>query len=223
FAQTNTCGATLAPGASCTISVTFAPTASGAASATLGVFDSDPSSPQTAALSGTGGAPQPDFTIAVAPASATIGTHGTTAATVTVTSVDGFSSAVTLGCSSLPGDSTCAFSQDPVTPAANGSVTSTLTITTGVGVVGGAMPAPLSNGPNGPGGPGAPPWTWLLAAAGLAIFGRWDEPPSRCAARGLRGGAAMRCRHGRLHEYAQHAGGYLRGSCDRAIRRGEAF
>ena len=173
FAQTNTCGATLAPGASCTISVTFAPTASGAASATLGVFDSDPSSPQTAALSGTGGAPQPDFTIAVAPASATIGTHGTTAATVTVTSVDGFSSAVTLGCSSLPGDSTCAFSQDPVTPAANGSVTSTLTITTGVGVVGGAMPAPLSNGPNGPGGPGAPPWTWLLAAAGLAIFGRW--------------------------------------------------
>ncbi|MGA2610109.1 MAG: choice-of-anchor D domain-containing protein [Terriglobia bacterium] len=47
-------GSTVASEGSCTINLTFKPTAAGARSATLVIGDSDPSSPQTASLSGTG-------------------------------------------------------------------------------------------------------------------------------------------------------------------------
>src|SRR5206468_9964757 len=45
FAQTNTCGASLAGGATCTISVTFTPSASGARTGTIAITDSAPNSP----------------------------------------------------------------------------------------------------------------------------------------------------------------------------------
>ena len=57
FAETNTCGSSVASGASCAIAVTFTPTATGARSGTLTVTDTDSSSSQTAALSGTGATP----------------------------------------------------------------------------------------------------------------------------------------------------------------------
>ena len=50
----NTCGGTLAAGASCTVSITFAPAVSGARTASLVISDSDRSSPQTVSLLGTG-------------------------------------------------------------------------------------------------------------------------------------------------------------------------
>jgi len=56
FAQTNTCGSTLAAGASCTVSVTFTPTASGSATGTLTVTSNASNSPLSVALTGTGGA-----------------------------------------------------------------------------------------------------------------------------------------------------------------------
>ncbi len=55
FSQTHTCGSSLAAGASCTMSVTFKPTATGTRSATLGVTDGGGGSPQSVTLSGTGG------------------------------------------------------------------------------------------------------------------------------------------------------------------------
>lgn len=54
FAQTNTCGSSLAAGASCTISVTFTPTLAASRSATININDSDPATPQQVTLSGTG-------------------------------------------------------------------------------------------------------------------------------------------------------------------------
>ena len=54
FAQTNTCGATLAAGASCPISVTFTPKSKGSKTATLEVRDNAGGGPQTVALSGRG-------------------------------------------------------------------------------------------------------------------------------------------------------------------------
>ena len=56
FSQTNTCGASVAASANCTISVTFKPTASGARSASVSVADNATGSPQSVALSGTGAA-----------------------------------------------------------------------------------------------------------------------------------------------------------------------
>ena len=57
FTQTSNCGATVAPGASCTISVKFAPTANGSRTGTLRVADTAPGSPHIATLSGTGRGP----------------------------------------------------------------------------------------------------------------------------------------------------------------------
>ncbi len=57
--SSNTCGNSLAAGASCTVSVTFTPSHSSAESATLVFTDADSSSPQTAALTGTGTASAP--------------------------------------------------------------------------------------------------------------------------------------------------------------------
>src|SRR5437660_421532 len=54
FAQTTTCGPSLTPGASCTISVAFTPATSGTRTATMAVTDSAIGSPQTVSLTGTG-------------------------------------------------------------------------------------------------------------------------------------------------------------------------
>ncbi len=54
FAETNTCGSSIAAGASCTVSVTFEPTAAGAASANLTVASNATDPSLTVALSGTG-------------------------------------------------------------------------------------------------------------------------------------------------------------------------
>ena len=54
FAETNTCGSSLAAGASCTASVTFAPTAAGSDSGSLTVSSNATNSTLTVALSGTG-------------------------------------------------------------------------------------------------------------------------------------------------------------------------
>jgi hypothetical protein len=52
--QNTSCGGSLPPGGSCTISIAFAPKTAGTKAATLEVRDNDPASPQTVSLSGTG-------------------------------------------------------------------------------------------------------------------------------------------------------------------------
>jgi hypothetical protein len=54
FAQTNTCGSSVAASANCTISVTFTPSASGSRTASVSISDNATGSPQTVSLSGTG-------------------------------------------------------------------------------------------------------------------------------------------------------------------------
>jgi hypothetical protein len=54
FGMTSTCGASVAPGANCTISVTFSPKTQGAKSGTVTINDSASSKPQVIELSGTG-------------------------------------------------------------------------------------------------------------------------------------------------------------------------
>ncbi len=54
FSQTNNCGSSVGPNGTCTISVTFTPSALGTRTAVLNVNDDGPNSPQTASLTGTG-------------------------------------------------------------------------------------------------------------------------------------------------------------------------
>ncbi len=71
----------------------------------------------------------PNFSVSASPTSVTVtqGSNGTS--TITVTSTGGFNSATTLSASGLPSGVTAAFSPNPVTPPANGSTNSTLTLT----------------------------------------------------------------------------------------------
>jgi subtilase family serine protease len=71
----------------------------------------------------------PNFTIAASPASVTVTQGASGTSTITITSTGGFSSATTLSATGLPTGVTAAFSTNPVTPPANGSATSTLTLT----------------------------------------------------------------------------------------------
>jgi archaellum component FlaF (FlaF/FlaG flagellin family) len=54
FSQTNTCGSSVLPGGSCTISVTFKPTVKGHRSSSVKVFDDGGGTSQRVSLSGTG-------------------------------------------------------------------------------------------------------------------------------------------------------------------------
>ena len=76
-----------------------------------------------------GSAPAPDFTIGDAPTSLSVAQGAQGADTVTITSLNGFSAATALTASGLPSGVTAAFAPASLTPAGNGSATSTLTFT----------------------------------------------------------------------------------------------
>ena len=83
FSKTTTCGATVAVGATCNISVTLTPSVVGSEVATLSITDNGNNSPQTLALSGTGTLFPP--AIAKAFGVSTIPLNGPTSLTFTVT------------------------------------------------------------------------------------------------------------------------------------------
>jgi hypothetical protein len=77
FTQTNTCGSSVAAGASCTIAVTFTPTAAGPRTGTLSLADNAPNSPQTVGLTGSGvsasaGTPAGTYQVSVTGASGSL-------------------------------------------------------------------------------------------------------------------------------------------------------
>lgn len=141
----NTCGATLAPSVSCTVTITFTPTASGARSATLSVTDNAgtaSAATQTASLAGIGEAPATDTLspLVLSFARQPIGTTSTSQS-VTLTNVGGVpltliaasvspgDFAVVNACgNSLAAHATCAFNVT-FSPTAVGARTATLAIT----------------------------------------------------------------------------------------------
>lgn len=126
FTQTNTCGSSVAKGATCTISVTFSPTILGARTGTLTITHSANNSPQTIPLTGSGW----DFNLSV-PTTMSVNQGASGNVTVTVTPLGGFNSAVSLACSGTPALATCTISPASVTPADGVTpVTATLSVTT---------------------------------------------------------------------------------------------
>jgi FG-GAP-like repeat/Abnormal spindle-like microcephaly-assoc'd, ASPM-SPD-2-Hydin/FG-GAP repeat len=73
FSETNACASGLAPGAACSVRVTFTPTAGGTRVAALTITSSAPGSPQTVSLTGTSPSPR----VALGPASLTFSGQGT--------------------------------------------------------------------------------------------------------------------------------------------------
>ncbi len=138
FAQTNTCGSSVAAGGSCAVSVTFRPTATGARTGSLTVNAGGVTN--TTALSGTGTAPGPVLTANPGGLSfaGTVVGRSTTAQKVTVTN-SGTSSATVSGvtvtgdygqtntCSTVAAGASCTVSVT-FRPTAAGTRTGTLTV-----------------------------------------------------------------------------------------------
>ena len=85
FAQTNTCGTSVATNGSCSIGVTFTPTSGGARSGSIVITDSGAGSPRTVTLTGTGQVgttPPGTYNIGVSGASGTLVKAGSVALTV---------------------------------------------------------------------------------------------------------------------------------------------
>ena len=75
------------------------------------------------------GSTTPDFSLSASPSSVSVTQGSNTTSTITVTSLAGFNSATTLTASGLPSGVTASFATNPVTPPANGTATSVLTLT----------------------------------------------------------------------------------------------
>jgi hypothetical protein len=129
FAQTNTCGASVAAGSNCMISVTFKPTVVGTRSGTLAITDNAPGSPHTVNLTGAG----QDFTLGVSSGSSSTDTvTAGQAATysLSVSGLGGMSQAVSFSCTGAPSAATCTVNPASVTPSGSGSVSTIVTVTT---------------------------------------------------------------------------------------------
>ena len=116
FSQANNCGATLATGVSCTVNVTFTPSARGARTASLVVTDNAPVQTQSATLSGIGIAPA----AAVFPPAIPFGIEvvATTSASQTLIVSNSGDVALTIGNISIGGTNAAEFAFSPGTCAA---------------------------------------------------------------------------------------------------------
>jgi len=123
FTYTNDCtNASLAPGASCTISVIFTPTSSGTLSGTLTVTDNASPTTQSAQLTGNGLAV---FSLSATSTSLTVNKTAASATfTISAAAPSSFTEAITLSCSSTVSPATCAFNPTSIKPGE----TSTLTV-----------------------------------------------------------------------------------------------
>ena len=76
----------------------------------------------------TEGVPTPDFQVSVSPAVVSVEQGASGGTTATVRSVNGFGGEVSLSCGNLPAGVSCTFDPPLVTPPANGTAASTLTL-----------------------------------------------------------------------------------------------
>ncbi len=140
FAQTNNCPASLAGGTSCSVSVTFSPTAPGNLYGTVVITDNAANSPQTITLSGIGAA-APVVSLSSASLTFTSQALGSTSAPQTITMTNTGTAALTIAGITVTGDfaqlntcgtglaagANCAINVT-FTPTAAGSRTGSLTI-----------------------------------------------------------------------------------------------
>jgi FtsP/CotA-like multicopper oxidase with cupredoxin domain len=110
FSQSNNCGTSLPAGRSCRVNVRFKPSAAGARTAAMSISDSDPTSPQSVSLSGTGVAGP---AVSLTPTSLNFGTvaRGRTSAPQTVTLKNTGGSTLTINRISIGGNNRSDFTQ----------------------------------------------------------------------------------------------------------------
>ncbi len=165
FRASNTCGTSVPGGGSCTITVTFTPTAPGNRPGTLVIVDNATDSPQMVSLSGFG----TDFSILPAAgssssASVTAGQPATYMVSAAGTS--GFSGTVSLSCTSPATQSTCGVSPNSLMVSGTTAVNATVTVTT---TARSALPPSLRPPIISPGLRVVLPWLLLLLSLVILI------------------------------------------------------
>ena len=144
WTQSNNCVPSVAPSASCTINVSFQPTAVGLRTGTLALTDYALNSPQTIALSGTG----QDFSFATPSGSSTsaaVAPGQSATYTLTMAGEGGFNQSVSLTCTGAPSEATCTV-PNPVT-AGSSPTNVTVSITTTASSVSAPRSRPLPRVP----------------------------------------------------------------------------
>jgi len=127
FLASTTCGATLAPSASCTLLIVFSPTAGGMRAGALTLTDNAASGMQTAALSGLG----IDFMLtASGPASVTVMSPASATYTLVLTAPAGVNGSAAMACMGAPSHSLCTVNPSPA--ALGGTVDVIVTVQTGL-------------------------------------------------------------------------------------------
>ncbi len=114
--------------ATSTLTLTASSTATvGAATVTITGTSGSIAQSTTIALTVNSSSATKSFTLALSPSSFTVDERGSVSTTLTVTSVNGFNSAVDLSVNEFPSGVSATASANPVTPPANGSVKVTIT------------------------------------------------------------------------------------------------
>jgi hypothetical protein len=132
FNASSQCGTSLAANASCTVSVTFTPTAVGSRTGTLTIADNAAGNPHTVSISGNGTAA---FTIGAAQSGSMTAmvTSGSTASySLSLVGAAGFAGAVNLSCNGAPLYAACTLSPTSVTLPSGGTDNFTVNVTTSV-------------------------------------------------------------------------------------------
>ncbi|HEV2324412.1 MAG TPA: choice-of-anchor D domain-containing protein [Terracidiphilus sp.] len=129
FAESNNCGTSLAAGASCTINVTFTPTANGNRTGQLTISDNATTSPQTVALSGTAATPLTLAPSASGGNSVTVASGATATYSLLLTS-NNYAGTVALSCTGAPAYATCAVNPSSTTLSSGQNTSVTVTVTT---------------------------------------------------------------------------------------------
>ncbi|MBZ5680458.1 MAG: choice-of-anchor D domain-containing protein [Acidobacteriia bacterium] len=158
YSESDTCLAGVPSNGSCTINVSFAPTAAGASAGTITLNDNDLTSPQTVTASGTG----TDYSLGVASGgstSATITAGQSTTYNLQVNPLDGFAGTVTVACSGSLPQGNCSTVPSNLAVSGTSAVAFAVNVTTTARTIAAAgtdMASPL-----------APPWRPLL---GVLLF-----------------------------------------------------
>lgn len=130
FAATSQCGATLAPGATCTVSIVFTPSSIGIQNGSLTITDNATGTPQNISLTGTGVAALSIATQSSGSTSATVKSDQTATYALALAAGPGFGGTVSLVCSGVPANGSCTISPSNVVLSAGGTGNFTVTVTT---------------------------------------------------------------------------------------------
>jgi hypothetical protein len=185
FAQTNTCGSSVAAGANCTINVTFTPTEGGGRSGAITVTDNASGTPHTVSLAGTG----EDFTISLPSGgspTATVAPGALTTYPLSFGGLGGMNQTVNFTCTGAPSEATCTVNPASATPGASGSVSVTVTVTTTA-----ASAAPPYGRPAPPRGPGRELPLVLPLLVALLTMVSWGLAGGRRIRQSLRWAVAL--------------------------------